>query len=71
LFRSPSLKSLSPPLEGEEKRRVKERRIRGPHKYIVGSFRGTKSLFRKNPPLPLDKGKGIQGMGLTKTEGED
>jgi hypothetical protein len=33
-----------------------------------GSLRGTKSLFRKNPPLPLDKGKGIKGMGLTDIE---
>ncbi len=25
-----------------------------------------KPLFRKNPPLPLDKGKGIKGIGFTK-----
>jgi len=41
--------------------RVKERQN---PKYIIGSLRGTKSLFRKNLPLPLDKGKGIQGIGL-------
>jgi len=29
-----------------------------------GSLRGAKPLFRKNIPLPLDKGKGIKGMGL-------
>jgi len=28
------------------------------------SYRGAKPLFIKNIPLPLDKGKGIQGMGL-------
>jgi len=33
-------------------------------KYTIGSLRGTKSLFRKNLPLPLAKGKGIKGMGL-------
>jgi hypothetical protein len=33
-------------------------------KYITGSLRGTKSLLRKNLPLPLVKGKGIQGMGF-------
>jgi hypothetical protein len=36
------------------------------YRYTIGSFRGTKSLFRKNPPLPLVKGKGIKGMGLLK-----
>jgi fumarate hydratase subunit beta len=30
--------------------------------YIIGSPIGTKSLFRKNLPLPLFKGKGIKGI---------
>ena len=30
----------------------------------IGSLRGTKSLFRKNLPLPLSKGKGIKGIGF-------
>jgi hypothetical protein len=29
-----------------------------------GSFRGAKPLLIKNLPLPLDKGKGIKGIGL-------
>jgi hypothetical protein len=33
-------------------------------KYVIGSLRGTKSLFRKNLPLPLVKGKGIKGIGF-------
>jgi len=28
----------------------------------MGSQRGAKPLFRKNLPLPLDKGKGIKGI---------
>jgi len=34
-----------------------------------GSLRGAKPLLRKNPPLPLAKGKGTQGMGLNKDRG--
>jgi uncharacterized protein with PIN domain len=30
----------------------------------MGSERGAKPLFRKNLPLPLNKGKGIKGIGL-------
>jgi hypothetical protein len=47
-------------VEGKH-RRAKERRSL---KYMIGSLRGTSSLFRKNIPLPLVKGKGKQGMGL-------
>jgi len=31
---------------------------------MKGSLRGAKPLFIKNLPLPLDKGKGIKGIGL-------
>jgi len=44
-------------IKGESKRGLAS-------KYIIGSFRGTSSLFRKNLPLPLVKGKGIKGIGL-------
>jgi hypothetical protein len=37
---------------------------RGEASNVIGSLRGTKSLLIKNLPLPLDKGKGIQGIGL-------
>jgi len=33
-------------------------------KATEGSSRGVKPLFRENLPLPLVKGKGIQGIGL-------
>jgi len=32
--------------------------------FVIGSLRGAKPLFRKNLPLPLDKGKGIKGIGF-------
>jgi len=37
---------------------------RGGAQNILGSFRGTKSLLYNYFPLPLDKGKGVRGIGF-------
>ena len=39
-----------------------------PFEAKTGSLRGTKSLLIRIFPLPLDKGKGIKGIGLKQND---
>ena len=47
------------PFEEEENTKEELKRV-----ILQGSLRGAQPLFRENLPLPLDKGKGIKGIGL-------
>jgi len=37
---------------------------KGSRRYAIGSFGGGKAPLKNYLPPPLDKGKGIKGMGL-------